>query len=355
MSDPSRQQAQEEADRLRIFRDQLQILESEGVIALSTEQKDRLHTYISEKLAAYRQKFDIDTTSGEKQLSWGLRIASTLGGLSLCAAIVLLFEHYWGWMSAPVQVLIVVLAPILALLATRFAASREKTLYFAALLSLIAVACFVMNLVVIGEIFNFTSTHGAFLPWGLLALLLAYSYGLRIQLVIGLVALLSWASAQIAYMSGYHWFAFGERPEHFFFAGALLFTLPIYAHHRRNTDFPPVYRMVGMLSFFLSMLVLSASGSLSYLPWPHKTVETFYELAGLLLAAGGVWLGIRHSWVAVVYVSAAFFTLYLYVRLFRWWWDWLPPYAIFAVVGLIAIGVMYLLQRLRSMIVKEAA
>lgn len=351
---PSRHDAQIEADRLNAFRAQLAELERNGVLQLSPEQHGNLNRYIEDKLAAYRQQFDIDTTAGARQLSWGLRIASTLGGLSLCAAVILLFQRYWGSMSPTLQTTIVILAPLLALAGTEFAARKERTLYFAALLSLVAFACFVMNLVVIGEIFNFISTHNAFLAWGLFALALAYHYGLRIQLIIGLVASLSWLSAQITHMRGYHWFAFGERPEHFLVSGLVIFALPFVLRHPRNSDFPAVYRFTGMIACYLSLLSLMANGHFSYLPLSSKAIETFYEITGLVLGAAAVWFGIRRSWIGVVYTSAGFFTLFLYIRLFRWLWDWLPSYVMFAAVGAIAIAVMYVLKRLRSLTFQEA-
>ena len=91
------------------------------------------------------------------------------------------------------------------------------------------------------------------------------------------------------------------------------------------------------------------NGSWSYLPWTDDTVEALYGVVGLVVAAGAVWLGIVRGWMSVVYISAGFFTLFLYIRLFKWWWDWLPSYVMFAVVGAIAIGAMYVLKRLRGM------
>lgn len=349
MSEISRHKAQQEADRLNAFREQWKELERDGVVSLQPAQREQLDQYIDGKLAAYRARFDIDTTAGAKQLSWGLRIASTLGGFSLCVALVLLFQHYWGSLSTAMQVGIVTLAPLAALAAMEYAARKERTLYFAALLSLVAIASFVMNLVVLGETFNFTSTHNAFLAWSMFAFALAYHYGLRIPLVVGIAAMLSWLSAQVVAMRGFHWFAFGERPEHFLIAGAAVFATPLVVRHVRNTDFPVAYRVTGMVAGYLAVLALVANGSWSYLPWTDDTVEALYGFVGLLLAAGAVWLGIVRGWMSVVYISAGFFTLFLYIRLFKWWWDWLPSYVMFAVVGAIAIGAMYVLKRLRGM------
>jgi hypothetical protein len=39
--------------------------------------------------------------------------------------------------------------------------------------------------------------------------------------------------------------------------------------------------------------------------------------------------------------------VYLYVRLHEWWWDLMPRYLFFLLVGLIALGLLILFQRLR--------
>lgn len=355
MAELSRHQAQQEADRLNAFRQQWQQLEAEGILSLTEDQRLTLNNYIDTRLDAYRRQFDIDTTAGERQLSWGLRIASTLGGLSLCIALVLLFQYYWGSLSTAAQVGIVLLAPLAALAATDYAARKERTLYFAALLSMVAIASFVLNLAVLGETFNFVSSHNALIAWSAFSFALAYHYGLRIPLIAAIVTLLAWLSAELTLLRGHHWLTLTERPEHFLIAGAAVFAVPLLLQHRRHTDFPIVYRMAGMFTVYLGLLALIASGHWSYLPWQQKSIELFYEITGLTLSAAAIWLGIRQSWMSVVYASAGFFTICLYIRLFRWWWDWLPNYVMFAVVGLIAIAIMYLLKRLRGFLTEATA
>ena len=64
----------------------------------------------------------------------------------------------------------------------------EKTLYYTALIVLVVLAAFVLNLTVLGSIFGIAPSPGAFLAWGILALILAYTYRLRLPLSGGLVA-----------------------------------------------------------------------------------------------------------------------------------------------------------------------
>ncbi|MBL8173073.1 MAG: hypothetical protein JNK48_00300, partial [Bryobacterales bacterium] len=144
------------------------------------------------------------------------------------------------------------------------------------------------------------------------------------------------------------------RPEHFLLGGLAVFAVPLFLIHKRHTGFPVVYRFAGMFSFYIAVLALLVTGHWSYLSWPNDTIERFYEVLGLTAASAGVWFGIRRGWMSVVYTSAGFFTLFLYIRLFRWWWDWLPHYAMFFVVGAVAIAIMYLLKRLRAVTVEGA-
>ena len=50
----------------------------------------------------------------------------------------------------------------------------------------LALACFMLNIYMLGQIFNITPSDKALLPWGAYALLLAYACNARLLLVIGL-------------------------------------------------------------------------------------------------------------------------------------------------------------------------
>jgi len=351
----SRSEAQREADRIRLLRQDLAALERDGVLVLTPEQRGSFDQWAERTLASLAEQFDVDTTDSQKRVSWGLRIASTLGGLALCAAVLLFFARYWGYLATPVQITIVMLLPLAALAGTEYAARRERTLYFAGLMALIALACFVLNLAVLGRIFNVTSTENALLVWGLFALLLAYRYGLRPLLVLALGLLLTWGSAVVNARFGYHWLNFGERPEHFILMGLLVLGTPVLITHRRHTDFPFVYRMAGLLVFFIAVLSLAEWGVGSYFPGAKKTIEGVYEFVGLLTSAGFIALGIRRQWDGVVNLSAVFFVIFLFCRLYHWWWNWMPQYVFFAAIGGIAILLVMAFKRVRAGLKEGAA
>lgn len=349
MSGPrSQSAAQREADRVVAFRVELDELARRGVLELTAEQRARFDAWADARLAELAHEFDVDTTASEKRVSWGLRIASTLGGIALCAAAVMFFLHIWGYLDTPVQVLIVAVAPLIALAGTEIAARRERTLYFASLLALVTLACFITNLAVIGRIFNITSSENALLPWSALALLIAYRYGLRLQLFLGLILSIGYGVAMLTAQLGHHWLDFDRRPEHIALMGIAMFVLPKFVRHERRAEFPAVYRLVGSLAYFVAVLALCEWGKSSYLPFETKTVELGYELLGLASAAGAIALGIVRQWDGVVNAGAVFFVIFLYCRLYHWWWDLMPKYAFFAVIGAIAIALVIAFKRVRA-------
>ena len=339
---------QQRADQLRTFQRELEELEREKVLELTPEQKTRLDAHIERMLAELASRFDVDTTESQRHISLGMKIASALGGIALCAAVVLFLARYMGYWSTPLQVSVLVAIPILLTIAAELAARREKTLYYAGLISIVAFSAFVANLSMLGEIFNLAPTPNALAVWGLFGLALAYHFGIRLVLAAGLVSMLGWITATTNSWRGWWWVEFEKRPEELMLAGLVLAALPLFIKHVRRTDFPAVYRLVGMLAFFFTMLFLSAQGQSSYLPMDDKAVEHFYQMFGVVAAAAAVWIGIRRNWTGVVNTGTAFFTIFLFFRLIDWWWDWMPKYLFFLLIGLVAIGLVAVFKRLRG-------
>src|SRR5882724_3240758 len=253
----SRPEAQQQADRIRILREELAEIERQQVLQLTPEQRSRFDAWSAAKLTELTAQYDVDTTESQKRVSWGMRIVSTLGGLAICAATVLFFSRFWGYLDTPAQVAIVMILPLAALAGAEYAARRERTLYFAGLMALVALACFTLDLAVLGAVFNISSTENALAAWGVFAMLLAYRYGLRPLLALGLGLLLSYGSAFFTARMGYHWLEFWDRPEHFAALGLAIFAAPLAVSHKLRSDFPAVYRIIGALAFFIGVLVLS--------------------------------------------------------------------------------------------------
>ncbi|HYL38466.1 MAG TPA: DUF2157 domain-containing protein [Bryobacteraceae bacterium] len=343
-----RREAQQRADRLRIFRAELDELERQQVLVLTDEQRARLEPFLDKSLEQLAAQYDIDTTESQKQLSLGMRIVSALGGLALCAAVFLFFYRFWGSIPTAGQIAILIATPLIGLAAMHFVSQRERTLCFTGLIALVVFASFVLNLYVLGQIFNIISSPNAFLPWGALAIALAYTYGLRLLLAAGLVCWLVFVPATIVSWTGVTWQSFFSRPECMLASGLLIIAAQAAIPHRKREDFPGTYRLIGLLALYWPLLALWHSGSNSFVPLGATAIERTYQVLAFVAAALTIWFGIRKNLPGTMNLGAAAFTLFLFIKFVDWWWDLMPKYIFFFIVGAIAIGLLIAFRKLRE-------
>jgi uncharacterized membrane protein len=351
----SRAEAQQRADEVRGFERELQVLEREGVLALTPEQRAAVAQHHRALLAAYAGEFDIDRDAEAKQMSLGMRIASLFGALALAASVFFLFYQFWGLLSTPWQVSILVAAAAGSFAGFCWVRARDGSGYFAKLAAMVAFACFVLNVSMLGGIFNITPSDKAFVVWAAFAFLLAYAADLRLLLGAGIICAVAFVAARTGTISGMYWLHFGERPENFFPAALLLFAVPSVTAHPRYPDFPAVYRVTALLTLFLPVIVLASWGRFSYLPFDRRTVEVLYQLLGFAGTAGVIWLGVRKQWRHVVNTGVTLFVILLYTKFFDWWWEAMPKYLFFLVLGLTAVLFLVVLRRLRGVLQGQAA
>jgi len=349
MKERSKEEAQKRADQIDQFNSELKALEDDQVLQLSADQKASVSAYHQKLLAHFSGTFDIDISSKEKRLSFGMRIASFLGALALAVSVFFLFYQYWGRFSTVFQIAVLIIAPIAMLIATLYVSEREKTGYFAKLLALITFACFVLNIFVLGQIYNITPSDKAFIVWGALAFLLAYTCDVRLLLAAGIFCIGGVISARIGVWSGCYWINFGHRPENFLPVAAMLFAFPFVIHHQRYTAFEIIYRVFGLLTFFIPVLILSYWGAISYLYIDDDTIEAMYQIIGFAGSAALIAFGIRKGLNDVVNTANTFFVIFLYTKVYDWWWEWMPKYLFFLLVGLIAVLILFVFKRIRGM------
>lgn len=348
MNKTSQAAAQRRVDEIRIFKEELARLQTEAALSLTDEQQAAIARYHETLLADYARSFDIDRDSHAKQLSLGMRIASFLGALALAASVFFLFNQYWGLFPTPVQVALLIGSSIAALLATFCIARKDSGGYFAKLAAMVAFACFVLNVSLIGQIFNITPSDKALLPWAALAFLLAYTFDLRLLLGAGILCLIAFIAARTGTWSGMYWIDFGERPENFFPAALILFFVPSVMPHERFSGFGPIYRVFALLALLLPMLVLANWGYGSYLDLSAGTIERIYQALGFIASAAAIWLGARRGWPEVVNTGVTFFVIFLYTKFYDWWWEIVPKFAFFLIIALTAILFILVMKRVRA-------
>jgi len=342
----SKREAQERVDRIRAFQRELQELAREGALVLLPEQRAGLGAHIDRTLQELASGFDVDISESQKQISLGMRIVSALGGLAFCAAVFFFFYRFWGGLSTPVQLTVLIATPIVGLLAMDWISRRERTLYYTSLIGLVVLAAFALDLVELGDIFNIIPSPSAFLAWSVLAFILAYTYRLRLPLVGALIAIAVYLASVVTILAGYLWAA-DVRPENYLAAGAAMLVLPGIVRHKRVQEFPPIYRIVGLLIIFLSLWLLAVGRHLSWLPLGVKPIHAIYQTGGFLLAGASIWTGIRGRLPWAVNLGSAFFAIYLFNQMFTWWWDWMPKYIFFFIMGAIALALLAVFRRIR--------
>lgn len=356
--------AQQRADQIQAFNAELKNLKDENILELNDHQRSAVSAYQSSLLETLTHQFDIDTNVRQKQLSSGMKIASFVGALALAASIFFLFYQFWGYLTTPVQVSILIAAPLLTLLLTHLISQREATGYFTKLMAMVSFSCFVLNLVMLGHIFNITPSDKALLAWAVYGFLLAYAFGVRLLLAMAILSLAAFIAVRVGSWSGMYWIHTGERPENLLLPAMLIFSIPILNNlltrhcnkrwmaklfdQRNYNGFSPIYRVFGILLFLLPVLVLSNWGRGSYLNIDPDLIEGFYQLTGFIVSAVLVALGIKKQWSDVVNTGNVFFVLFLYTKIFDWWWEIMPKYLFFLVIALSSVLMLFVYKRVRK-------
>ena len=350
----SKTEAQQRADQVSAFRSELETLRQEQVLTLDPIQEQAIRRYHHRLLSRLAAGFDIDTTNRQKQFSLGMGIASSIGAMGLAASVFFFYFQYWGLLDIKTQVTTLISMPFVALVLTMGAARLDRSGYFAKLFGLITFVCLVLDLSMLGRIFNIAPSPTAMLVWALFAALLAYATQSRFMLSMGVISFAGFLSAQTATWNGCYWISFGERPETFFPVALVLFLVSLLPH-RWYPGFSALYRVGGLLLFFLPVLVLSNYGQISYLEYESGLVEMVYQVVGFVVAGAMIGLGIYCGWPEVVNTANCFFALFLYTKFYDWWWEWLPKYQFFLLIGLTAILLLLVLKRMRTFSIRRKA
>jgi uncharacterized membrane protein len=275
-----------------------------------------------------------------------MRVATLLGTIALSAAYGFFVASHWGTLAKASQLALVTLPPLLLVALTHVAAARERSGYVASLLATVAAIAFAINLGTLGQLFNLPDSRTALLAVGAFAMLLAYGYGLTLPLLVGIGGIGGWLWTLGAIPLGLWWRDGFGVIEPLLLVGLLALTAPAWM--RGPAKFAPWWRGLGATALVLGLLVVESNGALSAFATSNvHAIEIGYKLAGAVVLAGLVTWGIRRDERLVMQIGTAGAVLYLFMRLVDWFWDLLPKWLFFLLVGAFALAVLLGLQRLR--------
>ncbi len=334
------------ASAIIAFREELARLEAEGVVALDPATRERIRAHHDATLAALAASGEVDLTAAGARLSTGMRIATLLGTIALSAAYGLFVSSHWGTLSLALQLALVTFPSVLLVVLTHVAAARERSGYVASLIATVAAIAFAVNLGTLGQLYNLPDSRAALLAVGAFAMLLAYGYGLTLPLIVGIGGLGGWLWTLGAIPLGLWWRDGFGVIEPLLVVGLLALVAPAWI--RGPAKFSPWWRGMGATAIVLGLLLVESNGGLSaFATTDRHTIETGYKLLGAVVLTALVVWGIRRDQRLVMQIGSVGAVLYLFMRLVDWFWDLLPKWLFFLLVGAFALSVLLVLRRLR--------
>jgi len=344
----SKSDAQIRVDRINSFRDELSYLINNRVIDIKSDTLEKIDNYHNSIISTLIKKFNIDSDDKSKNLSLGMKVVSFLSAIALSISLFFMFYQFWGYLNTFWQVIILVSIPIITLLATIYLYYRDSSGYFSKILASITLVSFILNISMLSTIFNLAPSSNALLLWAFFAFILAYATDTRMLLGFAIMLFSAFLSAQMGSIGGIYWIGFGEYPENFFLPSLILFFVPIYLSNKKFDDFNIIYRVFSMLLFFIPVLILSHYGDASYLNIPSNRVEIFYQIVGFLFSLIVIIVGIRWGWSDMLNSGNIFFSIFLYTKFYDWWWDIMPKYLFFFIIGISTFLLLILFKKLRD-------
>ena len=329
---------------VRAFEAELDRLEGEGVLSLEPALRERIRLHHASLGAAGPTSGTADR-GAVARLSTGMRIATLLGAIALSAAYALLIDSIWATLPMSVQLPLVIVPPILLAWLTAVAKHREPSGYIASIAATVAIIAFAVNLVVLGSLFNLPDTRHAFLAIGAFAMVLAYGHRLSLALVLGIAGVGLWLWSLASVPTGAWWTSAFENLEPLALVGVLSMLLARRLGMRHAFD--DEYRGLGAMACAAALLILGQTANASALPLDDHLVEGLYQVAGATAFVAMVVTGIRRDWPELVRVGTGAGLIFLFLRLVDWFWDWLPKWLFFLIVGAAAVVVVLMLRRIR--------
>jgi hypothetical protein len=342
-----RTDAQRRVNQIRAFKAELAALKAAGASPLTPEQESNIDAYHDRALRRLAAEFDVDRSRTADQLSRGMRLVSFFGAVALTAGVYSLVERFWGRLDLREQAALLAAFPLMALVGVELSARRERTLYVASLFALVAYGTFWLAVGVLSWRLNIPVTPLFIWAGVVFGFALALPYRFRLVLALALATLAVAMAATMFSVARIEWPELFNRLDLLMFSG---FSLLLLAGPLMQLDraFAAVTRLVAFAIGFVTLLVLSASGSSSAAPMDARVIEAIYQAIMLVGCVATLVVAIRHRWDETVALVSVVFALFLLIRYVDWFWDLLPRYLFFLTLAALAFASLMALRRMRS-------
>jgi uncharacterized membrane protein len=339
-------QAQSRASAIIGFREELARLTAEGV-AVDPTAIAAIRAHHDALLADFARQADVDLTATAAQLSLGMRIATVLGAAALSAAYGFFVASVWGDLTIAPQLLLVTFPPIILAFLTDYASRREASGYIASIMATVAMIAFWVDLIAVGSLFNLPDSRSLLFAIGAFAFALAYLYRLGIPLLVGILTIGGWLWSLAAIPRGLWWRDGIDSMEPMLVLGVACMVMPRLLP--RPAGFIPIWRVTGVLAVSIALLTLGQNVLTSAFHGVNPNIlEGIYQLACAIVFPWLVVIGVRREWREITLIGTSSLSLFLLLRLHDWFWDYLPKWLFFLLVGFLALLVLLLLRQLRS-------
>ncbi len=344
MATPS---AQQRADRILAFRAELQELETAGVATIDPAVVAQIRAHHDTVLAQLAAGTEVDLSRGEARLSAGMRAASILGAAALSAAWGFFVAATWNDIGRPARLALVAVPPILLVLGTAYAARRERSGYVASIVATVAVIAFGVNLAALGVLYDLPDSRHFLLAVGSFAMILAYGYGLVLPLLGGIIGVGGWLWSLAAIPQGRWWDGAYGQFEPLALLGLAAMFLPRLVRHG-PPSFTLTWRGCGAAAVMVALLALGETHHASLLDGANTALlEGSYQLLGAAAFALMIWQGLARDRGELVRAGTVGMGMLLLLRAVDWFWELMPKWLFFLLVGALAFGTLLLLRRLR--------
>ena len=118
----------------------------------------------------------------------------------------------------------------------------------------------------------------------------------------------------------------------------------------RRSDPPAfslVWRLSGIVAMVFPLLMLGLTTDGSWFGSGH-TSELLYQLVGLLAFVAMVWIGLKRDDVILARGGATALVLFLFFRMVDWFWEAIPDWLFFLLMGGLAFAVLLVLRAVRE-------